>query len=77
MIRAEFAVAILAVVLVPLWYITTPATMGGGMFREPPPLTWLLPLIGIAGVITGFAWMVRLSRPDPEAGERTWRYRDF
>ncbi len=75
LIRAEFAVAVLGVILPGLWYVARPGEIGP-MFLKPPPFDWV-PLMGIAGVISGFAWMVRLSRHNPEAGERTWRYRDF
>jgi hypothetical protein len=27
--------------------------------------------------LVGLVWMIRLSRANPEGGERSWRYRDF
>jgi hypothetical protein len=36
-------------------------------------MTWA----AYVGVIVGLVATVRLSRIDPEAGERTWRYRDY
>ena len=46
------------------------------MFETPLTET-LIPWFGAGMFVVGFAWMVRLSRPDPEAGERTWRYRIY
>jgi type IV secretory pathway TrbD component len=44
---------------------------------EPPLIETLVPWFGVGMFVVGFVWMVRLSRPDPEAGERTWRYRIY
>lgn len=76
LIRAELVVAFVAPVVTAIYWISAPG-MIGPMFYELPPFGWLLPLVAIAGVVVGIVWMLRLSRPDPEAGERTWRYRDF
>jgi hypothetical protein len=77
LIRAELAIAFAAPVLAGVLFVAQPETMGGPMFYEPPPFGWLLFLVAIAGVVIGIVWMLRLSRQDPEAGERSWRYRDF
>jgi hypothetical protein len=77
LIRAELVIAFAAPVLAGFLFVTAPGTMGGPMFDEPPAFGWLLPLVAIAGVVVGIVWMLRLSRQDPEAGERSWRYRDF
>ncbi len=50
--------------------------MGGGRW-EPPILYRLLPWAGVVAYVVGIAWMVRIYRADPEAGESPWRYRDF
>lgn len=75
LIRAELAVAFAAPIVVGFLYLASP---GGGtpMFGR----LWLVevvPWAGLIGFIVGIAWIVRLSRPDPERGERSWRYRDF
>jgi len=44
--------------------------MGG---FDPGPLS----AVGLIVPAIGIAWMIRIYRADPEAGERTWRYRDF
>ncbi len=74
-IRAEFAVAIAAVLIVALAVIAAPGTMGPGMYETPPPVGPLMPWVAVAGIIVGLVAMIRLSRIDPESGERTWRYR--
>lgn len=76
LIRAELAIAVAAPLVIALLYVAAPGSIGGGM-REPSLIERLLPWAGIAGWILGFVWMIRLSRPEPEGGERTWRYRDF
>ena len=77
LIRAELVIAFAAPVVAGLLWVTAPGTMGGPMFSEPPRFASLLPWACVVGVIVGIVWMLRLSRPDPEAGERSWRYRDF
>jgi hypothetical protein len=74
-IRVELAIGFLAPVVLAFMFVTAPGTLGGGWFR--PWWVVFLPWIGTAGVVFGLAWMVRLSRPNPEGGERDWRYRDF
>ncbi len=74
LVRAEIAIAIAAPLLVGFLYIAMP---GGSSPMFPSLVDQLLPWVGVGGVILGFVWMVRLSRPDPEPGERTWRYRAF
>lgn len=77
LIRLELVIAFAVPLLAGFLWVAAPAGFGGGMFYEPPLIELILPWAGIVGVIVGIVWMVRLSRPDPEAGERTWRYRDF
>jgi hypothetical protein len=77
LIRAELVIAFAVPVVGGLLLVAAPGTMGGGMFYVGPPFVPLLPWGGAVGVIVGIVWMLRLSRPNPEAGERSWRYRDF
>ena len=76
LIHAELTIAVAAPFIAGFLVIAAPGFTGGGMFREPPLYEVLLPWAGVVGWIVGIAWMVRLSRPDPEPGERSWRYRD-
>ncbi len=83
MIRLELVVAFVAPVVTGIYWISAPGTMGGGMsLGGGSSFGWsliemLIPSVGGIGVIVGIVWMLRLSRPDPEPGERSWRYRDF
>ena len=77
LIRAELVIAFAAPVLTGFLLVAQPGTMGGPMFYEPPRFASLIPWAAVVGVLVGIVWMLRLSRPDPEAGERSWRYRDF
>jgi hypothetical protein len=76
LIRFELVVAFAAPVAAGIMWMAQPG-MIGPMYYEPPPFQWLLPVVAITGVVVGIVWMLRLSRQDPEAGERSWRYRDF
>jgi hypothetical protein len=77
LIRTELALAIAAPVVAAFLWVAAPGTMGGGMFYGAPLIVTLFPLTGVVGFIVGLIWIIRLSRPDPEAGEPSWRYRDF
>ena len=77
LIRAELVIAFAAPVLTGFLFVAQPGTMGGGWFYKPWLIEILFPWVAVAGVVVGIVWMLRLSRQDPEAGERTWRYRDF
>jgi hypothetical protein len=74
-IRAEFAIAIAAVIITAFLLVAAPGCLCGGMFA-PSIAERLLPWVGIGGLVVGFVAMIRLSRVHPESGERTWRYRD-
>jgi hypothetical protein len=67
------------IVLTAFLYVAAPGFPGGRMFASEvmAMLDTLVPLAGIGGAIGGLIWMIRIHRADPEAGERTWRYRDF
>jgi hypothetical protein len=73
-IRVELGVGFLAPVVLAFIIVASPGTMGGPTFQ--PLWMTLLPWIGGAGVVFGLAWLVKLSRPNPERAEADWRYRD-
>jgi hypothetical protein len=75
-IRFELAIGFLAPVVLAFILVAMPGDIGP-MFYRTPWWVGLVPLIGVAGVVFGLVWLVRLSRPDPERGEVRWRYRDF
>jgi hypothetical protein len=76
LIRSELAIAIAVPLVAAFLYVATPNFPGGGM-HEPPLTETLIPWVGVGLFLVGLVWMIRLSRPDPEAGERSWRYRDY
>ena len=76
LIRIEFALALAAPLVGLFLWAAAPNFPGGGM-HEPWLIETLLPWAGVGMFVVGFVWMVQLSRPDPEAGERTWRYRIY
>jgi hypothetical protein len=61
--------AIAAFVVVPVLWMTAPGTTG------PQPPEWLSGL-AVAGLLIGFAWMMRIYRTDPEPEHEAWRYRE-
>ena len=75
LIRAELAIGVAAPLVVGFMYVAAPGFSGG--WREPWLLEQLRPWAGVGGVILGLVWMIRISKPEPEGGERTWRYRDI
>jgi hypothetical protein len=74
--RFPLAVAIAAVPGVLLIWAATPGFMEP-MFYERPWDVTAMPLLGVVGVVIGEVLMFRVYGTDPDAGERTWRYRDF
>ena len=75
LIRVELAIAVAAPLVAAFLYVAAPGFTGGT--REPWLIERLLPWAAVAGVIVGLAWMIRLARPEPEGGERTWRFHDL
>jgi DMSO reductase anchor subunit len=73
--RTEFAFAVLYVILGAFLWMAAP-TFSGGMHSQD---TWwtMLPTAAVAGVVFGFAWMIRIYRTsfNPEPDHRSWRYR--
>ncbi len=77
LIRAELALAVVVPILAGFLFVAAPAFWGGRSTGMYAIVETLLAIAAVVGVLVGFAWMIRLSRPDPEAGERSWRFRDF
>ena len=74
LIHAQLTIAFAVPLIAAFLVIAAP-----GFMYEPPPtlLGVIVPAVGGVGVLVGIVWVIRLSRPDAEPGERTWRYRDF
>jgi hypothetical protein len=75
-IWAELLIGLMVVVLT--GYLSISAASEGFplLFYEGPPLIESLLVAAPVVSFLGWVWMVRLSRPQPEAGDRSWRYRD-
>jgi hypothetical protein len=69
-IRAELLIGLMVVIL------TARAAPWQFPMFYGPPLFQLLVLAAPVVSLLAWVWLLRLSRPQPEAGERSWRYRD-
>jgi hypothetical protein len=78
-IRLERRLAFAAALVVGLWFVAFPVPLVPDpvFYGQPNVLGSLLSWAAYVGVIVGLVATARLSRIDPEAGERTWRYRDY
>ena len=74
--RAMIWLAVLVPAVAGFLGIAAPAPMGG-FSSEPDPLGAIVPLAGVAGVLFGLLWMVRIYRTsvDVEPDQGHWRYR--
>ena len=66
---------VVGVVIPGLLILTAPGTMGGGPAEGTPVWPTAFYGLGVAGVIVGLVWMVRIHRADPEPDQHAWRYR--
>ncbi|MEK6719923.1 MAG: hypothetical protein AABZ33_04535 [Chloroflexota bacterium] len=78
--RLELTIALLASGVTAFLFFAAPSFFGSPMdlSDEPPPfLTGQMVTsgFGIAGIIFGLVWMVRIYRADPEPDQRNWLYR--
>lgn len=69
-IQAELLIGLMVVIL------TGSSIAGSFPMFYVHPLVNLLLLAAPVASLHAWVWMLRLSRPRPEAGERSWRYRD-
>ena len=76
LIRAELAIACAVPLIAGFMYVAAP-NFSRGMLAPPSLMETLVPWFAVGLFIVGMVWMIRLSRPDPEPGERTWRYRAY
>jgi len=77
LIRAELAIAFAVPMFAGLLYVAMPQGPSPMFLGERPLVETFVPWAGVGLYMVGLVWMIRLSRPDPEAGERSWRYRDY
>jgi hypothetical protein len=71
-IQAELLIGLMVVILTGPPFLAA----AGEMSSYLPPLSQVLLLATPVVSLLAWVWMLRLSRPQPEAGERSWRYRD-
>ena len=74
-IQAELLIGLMVVILTGFFSIMASPWGSDPMFFVPP-LFQLLVLAAPVVSLLAWVWMLRLSRPRPEAGKRRWRYRD-
>lgn len=70
-IHAEILIGLMALIL-----MGPPALAAPGEASFLPAVFQLLILVAPVVSLLAWVWMLRLSRPQPEAGERSWRYHD-
>ncbi len=73
--QTEILVGLMAVILTGYFSLMASPWGSDPMFSVPPMFQLLLLAVPVVSLL-GWVWMLRLSRPQPEAGERSWRYRD-
>ena len=74
--RLELAFAgIMGFVVAPFLYVAAPGTLEPMFYTTPWQETALL-VVGAAGLLIGFLWMVRIYRTNPEPDQEAWRYRE-
>jgi hypothetical protein len=72
----ELAIVVVAFGLIGLLIVAAPTTMGGGMSQgAPAALSWLVYGAGVAGILVGAIWIVRVARSLGKDDESTWRSR--
>jgi hypothetical protein len=69
--KAELILAVLIVIGGAFLYVAQPARSTPMSGPDPMPIL----IIGIAGVVIGLGWMIRIYRADPEPDQGAWRYR--
>jgi hypothetical protein len=74
-IQAEILIGLMVVILTG-YFSMMASPWGSDPMLFVPPLIQLLLLACPVVSLLAWVWMLRLSRPQPEAGERSWRYRD-
>jgi hypothetical protein len=72
-VRTDVAIVLLAGLTAGYLAISDPVITS--TFRSWSVLRWLVPLSGLAGLVVGGGWLLRIAHDDPEGAERTWRHR--
>lgn len=78
MARVELAVAVIAVLIYPVW-LTADPNMYAPMFGTrayPMAFDVLLPIVGEIVMLLALVWMIRIWRGPTREAPPVWRYRD-
>ena len=78
MARVELAIAVIAVLILPIWFITqpnafVPAPLESGHYE---PVLNFFPILAEVVMLLGLAWMIRIWRGPTREAPPVWRYRD-
>jgi protein-S-isoprenylcysteine O-methyltransferase Ste14 len=73
--RGLVTAVLVLVAAVALLFLNMPNPMGGPFF-ESSLTEWIVPGLGVLGILVGLAWMVRILRAEPEPDSSAWRYRE-
>ena len=78
MARVELAIAVIAVLVIPIWFVTQPLALVPRPSRSghSEPLLNLLPSAAEIVMLVGLAWMIRIWRGPTREAPPVWRYRD-
>jgi hypothetical protein len=78
MARVELAIAVIAVLILPVWWIGQPGAMGAPTFdsRAYPMAFDFFPIVAEAVMLLALAWMMRIWRGPTREAPPVWRYRD-
>lgn len=74
-IHAELLIGLMVVILTGHFSIMASPWGSDPMLFVPHWFQLLVLAVPVVSLLA-WVWMLRLSRPQPEAGERSWRYRD-
>ena len=77
MARVELAIAVIAVLILPVWWIGQPGAMGAPTFDSRyEPILSFFPIVAEAVMLLALASMIRIWRGPTREAPPVWRYRD-
>ncbi len=77
MARVELAIAVIAVLVLPIWWIGQPLAFAAPLADSRyEPLLNFYPIAAEIVMLLGLAWMIRIWRGPTREAPPAWRYRD-
>jgi hypothetical protein len=77
MARVELAIGVIAVILIPIWFIGQPDAIAIGLIdAQYAPILNYFPILAEVVMLLALAWMVRIWRGPTREAPPVWRYRD-